>query len=534
MGVSEYPEVFFCVDSAYYLGQIHALVSHNGFPPASLSSLGETFPYHYGIQEMAAILVYLTGLPAHTCAFLVIMPLLSAGTVSALWLFTSNHKSSFPSVLGLIILIGAIGITSYDINKMLQLLLFGNSYGLSQFLFVDPETLGNHFPMMSTQFAFFCAATLIYCLHEPKDINFKAVLPYSVGILLAFKSSAFVTLGAGLGVWCCIQAIKIKKWSPLLLPLAALIVALLLHKFLFNIGGWAKVTLAPFYHLLEIARPWHKGTVNIFNAHNWRVIAECLGGLFLVLSINCMPLLPCLMLLKAKYSKSLFKPALLSLAFVLPPLVFVNMFIITDYRVPNEPLPTTFSKDVLMMLPLFLAASTVLLIKSNWKELGVIQKQLTVCLLTFAAVIVPICGRLFTIWVLLFTPQYGHEYVDNRALADVLQKIPIKATVLVTNDLRYPAQNYKRDLRQMQFPAIFGHQCWAINFKYERYPDSNKRLEIQERFATAKWDPELKTMAEKYGWTHLVLHLNALHPKTIPLFFIYANTDYAVYAFKSY
>jgi hypothetical protein len=132
----------------------------------------------------------------------------------------------------------------------------------------------------------------------------------------------------------------------------------------------------------------------------------------------------------------------------------------------------------------------------------------------------------------LVAPEYGHEYVDNRPLAEALATIPVNGSVIVTNDFRYPAENYTKDLRQAQFPALFGHQAYAINFVYERYPDSRKRLALQQRFRNPEWDPELERIAGRLGWTHLVIRRAAPHPKEIPLPLVFENEAYQVYEFK--
>ena len=56
--------------------------------------------------------------------------------------------------------------------------------------------------------------------------------------------------------------------------------------------------------------------------------------------------------------------------------------------------------------------------------------------------------------LLLSNAENGSEYADNRSLAEALAVISTEGTIVVTNDLRYPAQNFTRDYRQMQIPAL--------------------------------------------------------------------------------
>jgi hypothetical protein len=101
----------------------------------------------------------------------------------------------------------------------------------------------------------------------------------------------------------------------------------------------------------------------------------------------------------------------------------------------------------------------------------------------------------------------------------------------VTNDLRYPADDYKRDHRQMQIPALFGHQAYAANTRYERDPTAERRIAQQARLARKAWDPELPRIAAEEGWTHLLIHKGAPYPEEIPLTAQFENDRYIVYTF---
>ena len=61
--------------------------------------------------------------------------------------------------------------------------------------------------------------------------------------------------------------------------------------------------------------------------------------------------------------------------------------------------------------------------------------------------------------VVIVEPNRGHEYVDNRMVADALDQIPLDGTLSATNDLRYPADDFRRSNRQFQLAAagsVFG------------------------------------------------------------------------------
>ena len=151
-----------------------------------------------------------------------------------------------------------------------------------------------------------------------------------------------------------------------------------------------------------------------------------------------------------------------------------------------------------------------------------------ILVLTFA---IPLAHRATQAMILLLEPEAGHEYADNRSIGEALAKIPLSGTVIVTNDLRYPANDFARDNRQMQIPALFGHQAYAANTRYELYPDSGRRVAVQERFAAPVWDPALSSIARQEGWTHLLVHKGAPHPQAIPLNRAFENQHYIIYEF---
>jgi hypothetical protein len=77
---------------------------------------------------------------------------------------------------------------------------------------------------------------------------------------------------------------------------------------------------------------------------------------------------------------------------------------------------------------------------------------------------------------LLRIPESGHEFADNRTLAQALAIIPTSGSIIVTNDLWYPADNFGRDGRQMQIPALIGHQAFSANFSYEPVEDFSRTI----------------------------------------------------------
>ena len=102
----------------------------------------------------------------------------------------------------------------------------------------------------------------------------------------------------------------------------------------------------------------------------------------------------------------------------------------------------------------------------------------------------------------------------------------------MTNDTRYPANDFARPDRQFQFGALFGHRNYAAALFYEPVPDRDNRLADLAMLKKTHWRTELERSAAQHGWTHLVIHRNAPHPGNIPLPLVFDSPDYRVYRFQ--
>ena len=100
------------------------------------------------------------------------------------------------------------------------------------------------------------------------------------------------------------------------------------------------------------------------------------------------------------------------------------------------------------------------------------------------------------------------------------------------SDLRYPAQRFNRNNRQMQIPALFGHQAFAVNYAYEIFEFSRERRELQTLLQADAWSDDIDRAARKYRWTHLLIRKDYMHPSPIPLEKVFENESYAVYVFN--
>ena len=121
--------------------------------------------------------------------------------------------------------------------------------------------------------------------------------------------------------------------------------------------------------------------------------------------------------------------------------------------------------------------------------------------------------------------------MDNRSLGGALKVVPTKNTFIVTNDLRYPAEGFSRQNRQMQIPALFGHQAFAVNYAYEQYAFSQERQDLQTLLSTEGWSDAIIQAARQHRWTHLIIRKDHVHPDPIPLELLFENESYSIFRF---
>ena len=93
MAPGEFPPVFFNVDIPYFLEKVHSLIGAETFPPESLSVAGGRRPYHFGMHGLAALISQGAGLAPHHAVFLVVVPVLSIGIVSAALVLARFHET---------------------------------------------------------------------------------------------------------------------------------------------------------------------------------------------------------------------------------------------------------------------------------------------------------------------------------------------------------------------------------------------------------------------------------------------------------
>ena len=185
--------------------------------------------------------------------------------------------------------------------------------------------------------------------------------------------------------------------------------------------------------------------------------------------------------------------------------------------------------QIMSPVPILVHAFVLSVVGARWTTLRYLRAPLLgVLALT---VVPPVCAAAWYSRLLIVEPQQGYEFVDNQSIAEALTVIPTKNTVIVTNDLRYPAEQFLREDRQMQIPALFGHQAFASNYAYESYDFSAERKELQQLLSAGSWSDAIVQAARRHHWTHLLIRKDYAHPEPIPLTLIFENESYSVFRF---
>ncbi|MGH9255348.1 MAG: hypothetical protein ACRD3C_12360, partial [Vicinamibacterales bacterium] len=332
---------------------------------------------------------------------------------------------------------------------------------------------------------------------------------FLIGSAILIKTPAGLALVAGFVLAEAWRALVAKRlWpSPQALMVGAVFMATLVPFFLVGSESAFRVQLFPLYHL--------RGIVST-------------GSLFGYVVDVLWLVLPALVVLTASIKDPEGRSAPLLL------MGLAAILIVNTTRLEHIAETGGGAGDdwlqILHSTPFLLHAFVLSLASRRWSRLG---RQRRVAVLVLAALaIVPVTAAAARYSLgLVRNPESGYEFVDNRSVAEALAVIPTNGTIIVTNDLRYPAENFSRDDRQMQIPAIFGHQAFAVNYAYEVVPFSRERRQLQQLLQQPEWSDAILEAARTHHWTHLLIRKDYVHPSPIPLEQIFESQFYAVFRF---
>ena len=336
---------------------------------------------------------------------------------------------------------------------------------------------------------------------------------FLIGSAIIFKSPAGVALAAGFSLAQAFRAAAARSLRPLIPAVAAAAVFGMVYGAFWILPAVPADLRVEFFPLFQLT-----------------YLAENGGLRGFVLDIAWL-LLPALIVLPAGLKDQNWRSAPF-LCFAVAPFFVVNLLRSVDMRddFGISQMNEEDWRQIMMPVPLLLHAFVLSVVGQRWARLGTGFRAVFLCVVLLT-VLPPLFVAARYVHVLITTPAQGHEFVDNHALAEALAVIPTEGTLIVTNDLRYPAQRFDRDNRQMQIPALFGHQAFAVNYEYEAYAFSLERRELQNLLQAEDWTGAIEQAARAYRWTHLIIRNDYEHPDPIPLDRIFDNGIYSVFRF---
>jgi hypothetical protein len=510
MAPGEFPPVFFNVDTPYFLEKVHALVAARTFPPESLGVVDGRFAYHFGTHGMAALVARSSGLAAHHALFLLVLPLFVGGIAAAAVLLKQHLSAAVPSIVAVPLLLISIPSLWYT---------FWHSLGPAMWAVLSGQS-AEPFAVLAGNYEFWGVASNVATNLATHFLTLAGVagiaaagaygwrLPvFLVGTALLFKAPTGVALAAGFCLAQACRAVVQRNLRPLWPALGVVAVFGLVYGAFWTMAAppTYRTAVFPLFHLQYLAE-------------QDRLLGFSADILWL--------LLPALILLWVRPERR-WRSLPLALAAVAP-IIAVNALRAEDLR-PGRGIDFDWLQ-VLLPVPILAHAFVLSVAGERWPRLGNGLRAAFVVAIA-ATVAPPIVMAARNARVLVAQPGQGHEFADNRPLARALAMIPTDDTLIVTNDLRYPANGFARNHRQLQIPALFGHQAFAVNYAYESYPFSRDRLALQTLLQGEQWTPAIDAAARMHGWTHLIVRKDYVHPAPIPLERVFDSEVYAVYRF---
>ena len=495
MATSAYPGVFFSVDSPYFLHQVYALMTTSGYPPPTFELYGYAFKYHYGVQALAAIISLATGIKPHTVMFGLVVPLLQFLTSLLVYFLITQvvRKGYLRWVVFGVFLIGAKHhILDYLDGDIIRDIVQVERY---HFRYAHPPSVMG---MVMTLATLGCVLT-----YQKKSLRIVATL--LVGLMPMVKIPYAAFTGAGYATFLFGKYVRHRDKNLMFHLFTAGALCILTYFFLAERNyGILSVSKIKVFGVIAMTQPWQLVTVSVYAA------------LTLVLL---------LFVWRFRTTDQIRSLGMFLLG------IFV-LFLLVKFRGGNS---HQFIDPAIVPIIIFLLSVGLASCSESKQHKWYRKGYVGALLIAMIPGLVSLVGHTY---ILLTEPAEGHEYVSNAKIGEVLSRIPTQGTLIVTNDLRYPAENYIRKNRQGQFAGILGHANLATNFRYVRVPKTERaalrklRNQIDQLFCGDGWKPkEVEAFKQTYPITHLVIHKHYPHPNGIPLEKVHENEDYILYVF---
>ena len=452
MSESEYPKYFFSVDSPYHFSQLIALYTHQEYPPRSLNNLGVLFNYHYGTQLVAAEIAKL-GFSMNKAYFGVMFFgfLISMASCIAIIVARASWRK--------IALTACLSLSS-------SYILLADSFSFESIKQI--ESFGGGYPHLSVLSTTYATIFLLYIyFSKSSTLGGRIVIALLPALTFVFKSPHFfIFLFFYFGV--IFSNIISDRFEKIDVIVFLIFLISFLSVFVHVTNGNSHLQYAGFMQKSQIKQ------------------------FLLILSFYILPIIPLFLMIK----KEDFFEILPFLSSLFGVLVLYNSF---DLYIKGA-LDLNL-KQILYPLPFIYVGLLIAVIDKSKSDF----RYLTFVLMpTFLFSILFASNRLYNFKLVLDDMTQWHEFVDNTQLAECLKQVPVQGSIIVTNDLTYPANNYSRTMMQMQIPGIFGHQMYAGNARWEKNYVNMELFKHQDVLSSGSWN-DVVLSATNYGWTHAVI-----------------------------
>ena len=495
MAAGAYPGVFFAVDSPYFLHQVHALMTTSGYPPPSFELYGYAWKYHYGVQALTAMISLATSIKPHTVMFGIVVPLLQFLTyLLAYFLVTQVVRKGYLRwiVFGVILIGAKHHIVDYFDDDLIQEFVRPQRYN---FRYAHPPSVMGMLMTLAT----------LGCVLNYQKRSLRIVATLLVGLMPMVKIPYAFFSGIGYAVFLLGAYLRRREIALMVHLFVAGALCILTYYLLAEVNyGVQAVSKFTTFGFIQMSRPWQLVTLSVYAA----------------LTLALLPFVKRFRTTDQIRSLGMFVLGIFVL-FLLLQFKSINSHQIIDPAI----------------VPFILFLLSAGLASFDDSQLHRWCRKAYVCALLVVMIpgLVALVGHTY---IVSTKPPEGHEYVSNTKIGEILAKIPTQGTLIVTNDLRYPANNYERNYRQFQFAGLLGHANLATNFGYIGAPKAERvvlrkiKNQIDQLFCGDRWQSEeVEALRQTYPITHLVIHKHYPHPKDIPLEQVHENEDYILYVF---
>jgi len=520
MGLGAYPEVFYNRDNAYFMQFVFGFVEYKQYPPPKLGMFNlEVQGYHYGVMAMGALLSELSGLKPHV-SFLMLVFLLGAGYLFvALYRLLDVFKWEYEFQKAVVVVLVFAGVMlihdgimflRHEVNVLEAFKLYLRNFQtlagghLSLIRFADP-LVEQH---LATIFGVAFVVDIFSRSISKNYLEAPVVYLLLVGSLSLFKLPYILPVALGVGTLALVETWRTRKKADLFIPMGAglFMLSMLLG---FGIGERGD-------------RSWEAGWQLLWTAAEAKLPSAAidLGVLWSLLAL--------IRFASQKVSQhQSFDRGLIFLS----PLAIVPML-----SVPTDDISQVY-KPSLLLAWVFLV---ILLVRSaGWRNIWQRVLSLMLMLLLFFHV-QPMLLYTKMIWS---NEKLGYEYANNREIAKALEHIPLRGSLIISNDSEWPSKRSPKRPekvgRQFQITGIFGHHAFnssGVFYHPERLQDQLGRdqYRVQEFLRQTSWNTEeLEYFLDRYPITHFLVWKKVPYPENVPFPLIFESDEYMVYELRT-